>query len=109
MARPLPSSTIVTRRRRAVLTWTLTLVLGLLALSMLVVVLLRWVNPPTSAVMLQHGIAAHFQPSVKPPDVHHRWVDWDRIPPSAALAVIAAEDQRFPSHHGFDLVELRHA
>ncbi len=38
-----------------------------------------------------------------------RWVDWERIAPEAALAVIAAEDQRFLDHAGFDLDALQAA
>jgi len=33
---------------------------------------------------------------------HYRWVDADRMAPALAEAVIASEDQRFCSHHGFD-------
>ncbi len=42
-----------------------------------------------------------------PLDAH--WVDWERIAPEAALAVIAAEDQKFLDHRGFDLDALRDA
>lgn len=37
------------------------------------------------------------------------WLDWPGIPPELALAVVAAEDQRFPTHSGFDFVEIRDA
>jgi monofunctional biosynthetic peptidoglycan transglycosylase len=60
-----------------------------------IVLLLRWVPPPTSAFMLQQhlsGIA-----------VDYRWVPLARISPHAALAVIASEDQKFFDHWGLDL------
>ena len=63
--------------------------------TMAMVLLLRWVPPPSSALMLQQrlsGIA-----------VDHRWVSMDRISPHAALAVIASEDQNFFDHWGVDL------
>jgi monofunctional biosynthetic peptidoglycan transglycosylase len=41
--------------------------------------------------------------------LYHEWVDAGAIPPEVGLAVIAAEDQRFPAHFGFDLVELGNA
>lgn len=44
-----------------------------------------------------------------PPHYQHRWIPWAEIPDSVRLAVIAAEDQRFPIHHGFDPVEIRKA
>lgn len=76
--------------------------------SLLLVLLLRWVDPPASSFMLQHALAvAHLDRT--PPYYHHRWVPWDAIPPVVALAVIAAEDQRFPDHSGFDWVEIRKA
>jgi monofunctional biosynthetic peptidoglycan transglycosylase len=33
---------------------------------------------------------------------HYRWADMDEIAPSLARAVVASEDQKFCSHHGFD-------
>jgi monofunctional biosynthetic peptidoglycan transglycosylase len=96
------------RRLRTVAQWTLSGVAGCLLLSLLAVLALRWVNPPTSAVMAQHWIIAHFR-SGDPLPIHHQWVDWELIPASVALAVIAGEDQRFPTHGGFDLVEIRKA
>ena len=42
-----------------------------------------------------------------PLDSH--WTDWERISPHVAVAVIAAEDQRFLDHAGFDLDSLRDA
>jgi monofunctional biosynthetic peptidoglycan transglycosylase len=69
---------------------------GVVVLATLAVVLLmRWVPPPTSAFMLEQrlsGIA-----------VDYRWVPMDRISPHAALAVIASEDQKFFDHWGLDL------
>ena len=83
------------------------LALVALALPILVLLALRWLDPPTSAFILTRqweqlrgGRAAA---------VHHRWVDFDRISPHLAVAVIAAEDQRFPDHHGFDLAAINRA
>ncbi|MGA0100273.1 MAG: monofunctional biosynthetic peptidoglycan transglycosylase, partial [Steroidobacteraceae bacterium] len=39
----------------------------------------------------------------------HDWVAWESMSPEAALAVVAAEDQRFAEHHGFDLESIRQA
>jgi monofunctional biosynthetic peptidoglycan transglycosylase len=70
--------------------------------------LLRWLDPPTSAFMLRQWVAGQFSDQT-PPYVYHEWVDWPLLPASVALAAIAAEDQRFPHHGGFDLVEMRKA
>ena len=83
------------------------LALVALALPILVLLALRWLDPPTSAFILARqweqlrgGRAAA---------IHHRWVDFDRISPHLAVAVIAAEDQRFPDHFGFDLAAINRA
>ena len=39
--------------------------------------------------------------------VEQQWVPLEKISPQLQLAVIAAEDQRFPVHFGIDTVELR--
>lgn len=76
---------------------------GVVAASVLAVALLRWVDPPTSAFMLRASLAH--------PDeaIRHRWADLEEISPFAAVAVIAAEDQLFPFHSGFDLDSIREA
>lgn len=71
------------------------------AFSFLVVVVLRWVPPPTSAFMLQQNILERWggHNDVK---IRYKWVSRHGISPHAAVAVIAAEDQKFPYHWGFD-------
>lgn len=81
---------------------------GFAVVSLLLIVGLRWIDPPTSSFMLQQRISAWTGGREKP-YVHHEWVDWDAIAPSVPLAVVAAEDQRFPDHRGFDLVEIEKA
>jgi monofunctional biosynthetic peptidoglycan transglycosylase len=82
--------------------------LAFLGLSALLVLPLRWVDPPTSAFMMQHWVGARLQ-GREPPVLFHEWTDWSGIAEVMALAVVAAEDQRFPEHTGFDLVEMRRA
>lgn len=38
--------------------------------------------------------------------MHYQWVDWENISPQLALAVVAAEDQKFPHHWGFDFQSI---
>jgi len=77
-------------------------VTALLLLSIVPVIALRWLQPPTSAVMLQRTLAEGRQQT-------WHWVGIDRISAHAALAVVAAEDQKFPDHYGFDLQAIREA
>ncbi|AFL75162.1 monofunctional biosynthetic peptidoglycan transglycosylase [Thiocystis violascens] len=92
--------------------WLLRLLLGLTLFSVLLSVLLvgvfRWVDPPASAFMLRHAFNV-WRLDQSPPYYRYDWVPWERIPPTVRLAAIAGEDQRFPHHLGFDLVEIRHA
>ena len=45
-----------------------------------------------------------FNPPAGYPQQHrHQWLDLNQISPAMQLAVVAAEDQRFPSHFGIDL------
>jgi monofunctional biosynthetic peptidoglycan transglycosylase len=65
------------------------------------VIAMRWINPPTSAFMLQAswgGLAG--QPACG--DVHQEWIDYAQIPAGLKMTVVTAEDQRFPLHNGFD-------
>jgi monofunctional biosynthetic peptidoglycan transglycosylase len=82
--------------------WLLWSVAIFLFISILPVVILRWVPPPTSAVMLERLLSEGERQD-------YQWVPLSRISPYAALAVVASEDQKFPDHFGFDLDAIRDA
>ena len=82
--------------------------LGAAALTLLLVLALRWINPPTSAFMLGTRLAA-LASGERSYQTRYQWVDLEQISPQAALAVIAAEDQQFPFHAGFDFKSIREA
>jgi len=65
------------------------------------VLLTRFGPVPTSAFMVERRVASWFAPSSFAP-TERRWVPLERIAPCMGLAVVAAEDQNFPTHHGFD-------
>jgi len=73
--------------------------LVLLVLSVLAVLPLRWLPPPTTAFMLQDQ-------SGRVP-VLYEWSDWPLLGTVAAMAVVAAEDQKFADHFGFDLESIQ--
>ncbi len=84
------------------------LILALLPAATIVGTLaLRWIRPPTTAVMMERRMDAWRHGRRYRVDC--RWVRWDRISPQAALAVIAAEDQNFATHHGFDFESIQKA
>jgi monofunctional glycosyltransferase len=78
-------------------------------LSVLSVLLLRYVNPWTSAFMVDARIAAWFDDDPRPWRLQHVWRDYSQISAQLPLAVVASEDQRFPDHRGFDIKQIRKA
>lgn len=82
--------------------------LALIALTVLPVLLLRWLPPPTTSFILQQRIDNLFDDK-KHAGVAYEWVSWDRIAPYAGLAVMASEDQKFPEHMGFDIEAIAKA
>ena len=80
-------------------------ILAWAAVTVLSVVALRWIDPPFTAFMIADRIGALV---TRPPgyDFDYEWRDWEHISRYAAIAVVAAEDQRFPEHRGFDFKQI---
>lgn len=77
-----------------------------LATSIGLCVLLRWLPVPTSAFMVYRHVEDLMDGgSFKP--IRYSWVDTKKIASHAFSAVIAAEDQRFFQHSGFDVQSIR--
>lgn len=76
-------------------------VVAAIVLSFALVLPLRWINPATTAFMLQDD-------SGREP-LLHEWVAWRDLGTAAPLAVVAAEDQRFADHFGLDLAAIQKA
>jgi len=95
------------RRRRWVRRAVVWLVLLPLTLSFVQVLALRWIDPPTSGVMLERWLELRAEGATV--SIDYRWRDWQRHSPALAMAVIAAEDQQFASHQGFDADAIRAA
>lgn len=106
MSTPLRSS--LSRARGRVARGLALLVLGCVAATALPVIAMRWVDPWTSAFMLaarkDAALAGDWRTANR-----YEWRDFNAIAPHVAVAVIAAEDQLFPFHSGFDLESIREA
>jgi monofunctional biosynthetic peptidoglycan transglycosylase len=76
-------------------------------LSVAFVLMFRVVPPPGSMVMVERKVQSWM--ASDPIRLQHEWREWDDMASVAKLAVIAAEDQRFPDHYGFDFIELKRA
>lgn len=81
--------------------------LGSMLLSVLLVLMMRWVNVPYSALMLERQIDAYF--AGQEYSAKRIWQPWHTLPDHLKMAVIAAEDQQFSSHYGFDFAAIRAA
>ncbi len=79
-----------------------------LVLTLLPIIIFRWVAPPTSAVMLEDRIGRILRGEPARP-IRYRWTAWTGIAPVMRLAVVAAEDQKYPQHWGFDFEAISEA
>jgi monofunctional biosynthetic peptidoglycan transglycosylase len=93
---------------RRLVRWTFIGLVVAFLVTALPVVAMRWMDPWYSAFMLDAALdASRAGKSNYKTDYH--WRDLEQISPHAAIAVIAAEDQFFPFHAGFDLKSIREA
>lgn len=86
----------------------LKVVLGFIFISVFSVVLLKWINPPTSSIMIQRKVEALVLWNDRQM-IAYEWFSYDDISKQMALAVVAAEDQNFPNHFGFDFEQIEKA
>jgi monofunctional biosynthetic peptidoglycan transglycosylase len=71
------------------------------------VLILTFVDPPVTVMMLWQSAAGLF--TGEPQGMTHINVSRSQVAPAFYQAVVAAEDQRFFEHSGFDFVELEKA
>ena len=76
--------------------------------SVLQVLLFKWVPPLFTPIMFFDKISTYAVGSQRF-DLKYKWRSMDEISPYMPLAVIAAEDQRFPDHFGLDLKAIEEA
>ena len=90
---------------RAFLTWVATLIAAFYLFGLIVLVALRWVDPPVTMVQAQRRIEAWVRR--KPYTKRQLWAPLGRISPDLQHAVVSAEDGRFFQHHGIDWQEVQ--
>ncbi len=84
----------------------LVLSLGGVLLTLFLVLPFRWIDPPGSSVIARARWRAEVAASGR---LEQHWVPFEAMGEWLPLAVVSAEDQRFPFHSGFDLLEIRRA
>ena len=72
------------------------------------VLVLKWIDPVGSSFMAGRMLDAWMDGDWRY-RVDYRWRDDAAISRQLPLAMVAAEDQRFPEHHGFDIEAMKKA
>lgn len=88
------------RRPVPVKQWLMRLLFGFIIMSVCSTLLFRFIPPPITPLMVireAHGISKG-----KRLALHQNWQPLENISQTMVQAVIAAEDQKFPRHFGFD-------
>lgn len=78
------------------------LFLALIVGSFMLVLALRWIDPPGSMVMLVWQLEHENE-------IAQQWRPLSQISPHLQMSVIASEDQKFAEHFGFDLKSIQQA
>lgn len=73
----------------------------LFVLQFFYILLLKWVNPLFTITQLESLVSGY--------GLKRDYVSWTEIPVNARLAIIAAEDQLFADHKGFDWKSIEKA
>ena len=87
--------------------WILKFAILFFISTVLLVFAMRWINPLTSSIMIQRQIGSLFDGEFEL--VKYHWVDYDDISKFMPIAIVAAEDQNFPKHFGFDFKQIEKA
>jgi monofunctional biosynthetic peptidoglycan transglycosylase len=87
--------------------WVTIAILAAAIGSIAIVAGFRWLPVPVTAFMIEEKFATlGAQPAL---EQRHDWVAWSQISRQAAIAAIAAEDQKFLLHDGFDFEQIEKA
>ncbi|MCB5302310.1 monofunctional biosynthetic peptidoglycan transglycosylase [Yersinia bercovieri] len=88
--------------------WVKRGVIGIVALWLAGILIFAFLPVPFSMVMIERQLGAWLTGDFSYV-AHSDWVPMDEISPYMALAVMAAEDQKFPEHWGFDVDAIESA
>jgi len=91
-------------RRRILLFLLVKLPLALIALSLFLVLVFKWMPVLYTPLMAKRSIEYRGDKDFR---TGHRWVAIEKISPDLVRAVIASEDNNFGSHDGFEFGEMR--
>ncbi|MEG3113582.1 monofunctional biosynthetic peptidoglycan transglycosylase [Salinicola sp. 4072] len=90
---------------RTFLRYLLIAIAAFVGLSVLFVLVFRFVPVFGSMVMAERKVSSWFQGDNL--TIEQQWEPWSRLSDNAKMAVMAGEDQRFPDHWGFDVAQIK--
>lgn len=92
---------------KKILRWVKKAMLWFFAISILLVVVFKWVPIPFTPLMAIRALENKWEG--KDAVLSHDWVPLEEISPNLQKAVIASEDGNFLNHHGFDFQAMQKA
>jgi monofunctional biosynthetic peptidoglycan transglycosylase len=92
---------------KKILRWIKKAMLWFFAISILMVVVFKWVPIPYTPLMAIRALENKWEG--KDAVLSHDWVPLEEISPNLQKAVIASEDGNFLNHHGFDFQAMQKA
>lgn len=90
---------------RTLLRYLLIAIAAFVGLSVLFVLIFRFVPVFGSMVMVERKVGSWLQGDNL--TIEQQWEPWSRLSDNTKLAVMAGEDQRFPDHWGFDVDQIK--
>ncbi len=90
---------------RSFVRWLAIGVVALWSLAALILLGVRWIDPPSTAVHIQRHLQAWIHHT--PYHERYKFIPLGQISRDLQHAVVAAEDARFYQHHGFDWHEVQ--
>lgn len=109
MARKKPRSSAKTSffKLPNLIRWAKKIVLYFVGISVLWVLLYRFINPPVTWLMVQRAVERKWDG--KTWKIDHEWRDYDEMSHNLKVAAIAGEDAGFLNHWGFDAGAIQKA
>lgn len=92
---------------KKILRWVKKAMLWFFALSILLVIVFKWMPIPFTPLMAIRAVENKWEG--KDAILSHDWVPLEEISPNLQKAVIASEDGNFLNHHGFDFQAMQKA
>ncbi len=83
------------------------LLFGFFGITILWVLLYRFINPPITLLMIDRGFER--KAAGKDWKIDKSWIPFDQMSINIKKAAVASEDQLFLEHHGFDLRAIERA